>query len=119
MNNGHPPNGTLTAKQRRAIGILLITPTITAAAASVGVGEQTLYQWLAEPSFATAYRQARAEVVAHAAAQVQRAASTAVAVLVDVMNNPDELSMTRITAAHMVLELAFDGTRTAGQVEQP
>lgn len=114
----HAPNGNLTAKQRRAIGILLITPSITAAAASLGVGEQTLYQWLAEPSFAEAYRQARCDVVTHSVAQLQRAASTAVAVLVEVMNNPDEAGMTRITAAHMVLELAFEGARTDAQGEQ-
>lgn len=57
-------------------------------------------------------------MVAHSAAQLQRAASTAVAVLVDVMNNPNQVSMNRITAAHMVLELAFDGARADGQGEQ-
>jgi hypothetical protein len=48
------PNGTLTARQRRAIAALLTEPTVTAAAKTAKVGRRTLQTWLTLPHFRAA-----------------------------------------------------------------
>jgi hypothetical protein len=68
----------LTRKQEAAIADLLGAPTVTAAAAQVGVGERTIRRWLREPSFAAAYRVARRQSVELALARLQQAAGEAV-----------------------------------------
>ena len=98
---------TLTAKQHKAIAALLSEPTIGGAAAKVGIGERTLYAWLADPEFAQAYRGARVEAVRQAMGRLQQVASESVQVLIEVMNNPAERGATRIVAAKAVLETAF------------
>ncbi|MBC7233106.1 MAG: hypothetical protein H5T68_07710 [Chloroflexi bacterium] len=56
-------NGSLTRKQRMAITALLTTATVREAAEQTGIGERTLYRWLAEPAFQQALIQAQGEVL--------------------------------------------------------
>ena len=100
-------NGALTAKQQKALAALLSEPTIEKAAAKVGVGERTLYTWLGESAFGDAYRTARREAVGQAIARLQQVSGGAVAVLVNVMANPDTPPATRVAAAKTVLETAI------------
>ena len=56
-----PPGDTITARQEKAITALLNEPTIAKAAEASGVGERTLYRWLAEPAFSRVFRRTHRE----------------------------------------------------------
>ena len=71
----------LSRSQEWVIAALLSEPTIEAAAARAKVSERTLTYWLKQPSFAAAYRQARAALVEHAVTLLQRTTSLAVSTL--------------------------------------
>ena len=71
----------LEPAQEKAVLALLTNPTIRDAARAAGVGEATLYRWLQIPEFRDAYRAARRQVVSHATARLQNAATLAVAAL--------------------------------------
>ena len=97
----------LTARQEKAIVALLREPTVTAAAAAVGLGERTIFTWLQDPLFVAAYRAARREAVSQAIAQLQGASQRAVRVLCQVMDDPKANQRTRILAANSVLNTAL------------
>lgn len=96
----------LTARQSKALTALLTEPTIAAAAAKVGVGERTLHTWLAEPAFASAYRDARRDAYGQAVARLQQYSHAAVTVLLQVMATTDTPAATRVNAAAKVLDFA-------------
>jgi len=101
-------NGQKTRQKERAICGLLQQPTVTRAAEYAGVSEGTLYRWLREdPTLQTAYAESRRECVRQATAQLQRACSTAVKTLEEVMGDQEATSSSRVSAARSVLELAF------------
>ncbi len=101
-------NGQKTRQREKAICGLLEQPTVTQAAIYAGVSEGTLYRWLREDStFQSAYAEARRECVRQATARLQRACSTAVQTLEEVMGDGDAPPSSRVTAARSVLELAF------------
>lgn len=97
----------LNVKQDRAMLALLTNPTIAQAARKSGIGERTLYTWLAEPGFAAAYRGARRAAVQHGLARLQQASSSAVDVLCQVMKNKRAPAATRVAAARTVLDMAI------------
>jgi hypothetical protein len=68
-------------KREQAIAALLTEPTLAAAANRSGVGETTLWRWLQDPGFQNAYASARRSVVDAAIANLQQAATEAVACL--------------------------------------
>jgi hypothetical protein len=77
----------LTRKQEALMSALLLVPTLADAARPAGIGEVTAWRWLKDPSFQTAYREARRAVVQHAITQMQRATGEAVATLRSVMQD--------------------------------
>lgn len=97
----------LTAKQHKAIAALLTEATMGAAAKKAGVGERTLYTWLSEPAFDSAYRTARRKAVQQAIGRLQQVSTAAVSVLVRVMANDQTAAGTRVLAAKTVLEFAI------------
>src|SRR5919199_5893638 len=97
----------LSGQQQKAIAGLLNQPTISAAAQAAGVGERTLYRWLDDPTFATAYRAARRKAVSQAIARLQQVSSGAVAVLAQVASDKQAPSSSRVAAASKLLELAI------------
>ncbi len=103
----NPVPDNLTAKQQKAISALLSEPTIRKAADAAGVPERTLYQWLKNPAFDTAYRSARRESVQQATARLQYASSSAVAVLCSLMARDTVHASIRLSAAKTILELAL------------
>lgn len=92
-------------KTEAAIAALLNLPTVDAAARSLGIGEATLRRWMKEPSFRAAYQTARREAVQEASARLQQAGSTAVATLVEIMQNAKASDGARVSAARTVLEM--------------
>ncbi len=98
----------LTPKQHKALAALLSEPTVTAAAANVGIGERTLHTWLHEPTFADAYTALRHDAVALAVGRLQHATGSAVDALVDVLDTlPPAPAAVRVSAAKVVLEYAL------------
>lgn len=53
----------ITVKQQKAITALLSERTTGAAAKRAGIGERTLYNWLADPVFRAVLREAEREVL--------------------------------------------------------
>jgi arginine/lysine/ornithine decarboxylase len=74
-------------KREQAIVALLAHPTLTRAAAAVGVSARTLRNWLKEAAFVAEYRAARRQALDLAVGQLQAAAGEAVAVLVDCLRD--------------------------------
>ncbi len=97
----------LTPKQEKAVAALLSEPSVTAAAAKVGLAERTLYGWLADPAFAEAYRAARRAAVSQAVARLQQFSSHATTVLLQLMDDRSVSSSVRLRAAIAVLEFAI------------
>jgi transposase-like protein len=96
----------LSHKQERAIAVLLVAPSVTAAAQQIGVNENTLLRWLRDVAFGAAYREARRAVVQHAIIQVQHAAGEAVETLRSVMQDAGAPASARVSAAKAILETA-------------
>ena len=94
----------------------MLQPTITAAAAAVGIGEATLHRWLREPAFRAAYRQARRQSVESAVALLQCAGTPAVATLL--RNLRCGKPAAEIRAATTILELSIKGVELADLVEE-
>lgn len=74
-------NDTLQPKQLKAITALLSQPTIRDAAKESNISETTLWRWLQEATFQSAYRQARRQVVEQAMSELQASCNAAVATL--------------------------------------
>jgi DeoR/GlpR family transcriptional regulator of sugar metabolism len=64
--------------REKVLVALLETPSVRDAAKSSGVSEATIYNFLRDSEFKTAYREARRQTVETAIAQMQSAASEAV-----------------------------------------
>jgi hypothetical protein len=98
----------LTPKQHKALAALLSEPTVTAAAAKVGIGERTLHTWLHEPAFDEAYTALRHEAVGLAVGRLQHATGIAVDALVDVLDTePPAPAAVRVSAAKVIIEYAI------------
>src|SRR5262245_14449558 len=65
-------------KREEALAALLSTTSIEKAAQKAGLSERTLHNWLTEPEFLAAYRQARRQVVEGAVSRLQKATGAAV-----------------------------------------
>src|SRR5262245_51915165 len=65
-------------KREEALAALLSTTSIEKAAQKAGLSERTLHNWLADPEFLGAYRDARRQVVEGAVTRLQKAAGAAV-----------------------------------------
>ncbi len=103
------PTGGLSAKQERALQALLQGPTIAHAAATAGVGERTLYRWLTEPVFRTAYLSARREAFGHAIGLTSKYSPVAVATLVKVMQDASTPPAAKVNAAAVMLRFGREG----------
>jgi hypothetical protein len=97
----------LNAKQHRAISGLLSEPSIRQAAKVADVPEKTLFNWLKNPDFDSAYRAARRESVQQATARLQYASSAAVSILCQLMVKETVHASIRLSAAKTILELSI------------
>jgi hypothetical protein len=105
-------NGTLSARQRRAIEALLTEPTTRAAAKAAGVGHTTIWRWLADPIFEAAYRSARDRMLESTLAMLQSASAESVTVLREVMTDKSAPPSARVASARAVLELTLRARET-------
>ncbi len=99
------PNGSKrTARQERAVLVLLETPTIAAAANKIGVNESTVRRWRAEPKFQQALEEARHEAFGGALCRLQVGVGKAVDALLAVVEDDQAKPSARISAARTLLE---------------
>ena len=83
---------------------LIAHKTITAAAASAGVSERTVYSRLADDAFRAEYDRRQRTTLDHACKTLQAALTDAVEVLTAIMADSQNAPQSRITAARSVLE---------------
>lgn len=102
----------LTSKQETVIAALLTEPTYAAAATKAGVGSATVYRWMRLPTFRSAYRQARRELVESAIGRVQAATGQAIDVLLHIARQ-GRRDGDRVRAAVALLDHAYRGLAEA------
>lgn len=94
----------------KAVLALLQEPTIEKAAARCGISEVTLWRWQQRKDFQELYQAARLRITDAAIAQIQQASVEAVEVLRDVMKKAYKNPAARVSAAKIILEIAFNAT---------
>jgi hypothetical protein len=114
---GDPLTGSakkLSAKKEEAILALLTARSVEEAARSANIPSRTLYRWMKEPDFASAFRQAKSVAFAQAVARVQQGAGAAVSTMMRLMVDATVPPATRLRAAELVYKHAQDGIETEG-----
>lgn len=97
----------MTAKMDKLLAALLESPTIQSAAKVAGISEATALRYMKGDDFATAYRDARREVVSHSITSLQHACINAVATLCAVCDDTEAPASSRVTAAKAILETSM------------
>jgi hypothetical protein len=101
--------GKLTNKMEMAMLALLQERTVADAALKVWVGEATLYRWLRDEDFQKNYRALKLNIVSHSVTRLQQASSLAVDALVEIVQDKDKPSGSRIMSARSILEYSNKG----------
>ncbi len=102
----------LRPEQLAGIEALMSTRSVEAAAKKVKVAPSTLYRWLREDDFKTAYRQVKSEVVGHALTRLQNATTKAVDALIAIVGDTKASAQTRVTAAKTILDFSTKAVET-------
>lgn len=113
-------HGNQERKYQTAIAALMTAPRQADAAAAAGISERTLERWMVRPDFRRLYRAARSAAVEQAVSQLQTFSSSAVAVLVEVMQDTAAPPAVRVAAASKVLAGAVEALEMmdfAGRLE--
>ncbi len=95
-------------KKDEAIQALLSHSSIPEAAKTVGIGDKTLWRWLQREDFKKEYKDARYELVQHAAVRLQSSMVEAVTTLRSVMNDTLSPASVRVSASKTVLDMGFN-----------
>lgn len=103
----------LTPKQQKVLAALLREPTQKAAAASTGVSDRQIREYLSKPEFQEAYRQALSQLVEQASIQARRGYAPALDALQEIVSDPGQPPAARISAARSLLEYGLKLTEQA------
>jgi hypothetical protein len=98
--------GKFGRKKEDAIVALVSQRTIEDAARACDIPARTLYRWLKEPEFDTAYRAARRQGYGQSISRLQQGSTAAATTLLKVMVDPATPPATRVRAAEAVLSHA-------------
>lgn len=93
----------LSPRQHKALRALLSENTVAKAAVASGVGESTLYKWLADAPFRAALAQAEGEAVAAAARKLVSMAELALDTVATLMADPRAPAAVRLRGAEVAL----------------
>ena len=105
MADSGSAGGKLTPKQERAIRALLEHKSVGEAAASIGVGERTLYRWLADPTFRQALSAAEGDLLDVATRRLLSLQDAAISTFAGMLSDDNEASATvKLRAAQAVLD---------------
>jgi hypothetical protein len=108
---GHDATAELTPRQQEAIAALLTCASVQAAASSVQIGRTTLYRWLKDETFLTAYQEARRQATAWVPGRLQRLVEKAVHTLEHILDDLEAPAPARVSAARTVLEFTSPGRK--------
>ena len=97
----------LPRKKQQAIAALIEAPTIKEAAGIVGIGEATLFRWLQDGDFQSAYRDAKRRVVDQAITRIQRISGQAVETLRNIMTDDNMPASSRVACAKTILDMSI------------
>ena len=102
----------MTPRQLKALAALLTSPRKAAAAQAAGIAPRTLRDYLADPEFQAAYRDAFGNMVEDATRQAQQAISPALSTLREIVEDREEDAQARISAARAILSHGLKLTET-------
>lgn len=94
----------MKTNDEKILSALIATKTISAAAATAGVSERTIYSRLADDDFRAEYERRQSMTLDAACKALQGAMTEAVEVLTSIMKDADTGPTARITAARNVLD---------------
>lgn len=94
-------NGTLTARQRRAVAALVCEPTVARASGASGVSRATLYRWLNEPCFEAALTRAQGDALRESVARLSGLMLASLGELARALQSPN--AALRLRAADIAL----------------
>ncbi len=100
----------MTPKMQKALLALLTSSTREKAAAAAGITSKTLRGYLANPEFQLEYKKAFGNMVEDATRQSQQALAPALATLREIVEDREENTQARISAARSVLEYSLKMT---------
>lgn len=89
----------LSRNQIKAVSALLANPSMATAAKACGLAERTLYNYLADPVFKAELCRRQDEVIAATTAALVGLSGNAVAVLQDVLSDPEATHAVKVRAA--------------------
>ena len=90
-------------KMEQAVAALLTQRNIDEAAKSVGIAPNTLLNWMKEPEFQAAYREARRMAYSQAVAKLQQGATAAATTLIKIMFDQNTPASVRVRAAECIM----------------
>lgn len=99
-----PGENELTAKQLRAIAVLLSAATVYEAAVALHVHERTLRRWLAEPAFRAELRAAEDAAIDAATRRLIGVVDGSIEALIEVRDDEQSPAHSRVRAAQVCLE---------------
>jgi hypothetical protein len=99
----------LTARQEQAIIALINEASVAKAAAATGIPERTIYNWLEEPKFNRAHRDARRQSFSHAISLCAYYAPMAAQALAKILADPHAPHSSRVSAATNLLKTGREG----------
>ena len=106
---GHDATAELTPRQEEAIAALLTCASVQEAARRVQIGRTTLYRWLKDEIFLTAYHEARRQAMTWIPGRLQRLAGKAIHTLEHILDDPEAPAPARVSAAKTLLEFISPG----------
>lgn len=93
----------MTPKQNKVLAALLTAPSKAAAAQAAGISPRTLRDYLADPEFQAAHRQAFSGLVEDATRQAQQSLAPALSTLREIVEDRGQDAQARISAARAIL----------------
>lgn len=96
-------NGTLTARQTRAIELLLTGKPIKEVADSLNVSRGTVYRWLEQPKFNAVVNHEKSLIVERLSLALANLGQKAVDTLKEALDDPSAGTSVRVRAADIVI----------------
>ncbi len=104
-------------KRQNAIDALLDSKTLTEAAEKAGITRKTLYNYLrTDKEFARAYKEARERLTLERLDTIEAEQAQAKAVMLEIMNDKQQNSATRLKAAQAILDAGQVVLASAGTI---
>lgn len=108
----------MTPRKEKALQALLVSRTRAEAAKAAGISESTLRTYMQDAEFVERYKRAFGDMVQDATRQAQRTISPALSTLREIMEDREEQTTARISAARSILEYALKLSEQTDILEQ-